>query len=92
MNIQDFDAQLKADNFSEIATVDKPIGYVMGEHQHPFEACALITAGDITLSVNGVETRYGVGEIFHLLPGTPHHESAGLQGVSYRVGRKQMKA
>jgi quercetin dioxygenase-like cupin family protein len=88
MNAQDFEAQLKADNFGEIVTLEKPIGYAMGEHTHPFEARALITRGDITLTVNGVSTTYGVGDIFRLPAQTPHHEDASAHGVTYVVGRK----
>lgn len=88
MNTQDFEAQLKADNFDEITLLEKPVGYAMGEHKHPFEARALITKGDITLTVNGVSTTYGVGDIFRLPAQTPHHESAAPHGVTYLVGRK----
>ena len=88
MNTQDFEAQLKADNFDEITLLEKPVGYAMGEHQHPFEARALITQGDITLIVNGVSTTYGVGDIFRLPAQTPHHENAAPNGVTYLVGRK----
>ena len=88
MNIHEFEAQLKADNFDEIVTLEKPIGYAMGEHTHPFEARALITKGDITLTVNGVSTKYGVGDIFRLPAQTPHHENAAAHGVTYLAGRK----
>ncbi len=88
MNVQDFEAQLKADNFDEITLVEKPVGYVMAEHQHPFEARALITKGDITLTVNGVATTYASGDIFRLPAQTPHHESAVPNGVTYLAGRK----
>jgi quercetin dioxygenase-like cupin family protein len=88
MNTQDFEAQLKADNFDEIVTLEKPIGYAMGEHTHPFEAWALITQGDITLTVNDVSTTYGVGDVFRLPAKTPHHENAAPNGVTYLVGRK----
>jgi quercetin dioxygenase-like cupin family protein len=89
MNTQDFEAQLRANNFDEIATLEKPVGYAMGEHQHPFEARALITKGDITLVVGGMSTTYGVGDVFHLPAQTPHHENAVPHGVTYLVGRKQ---
>ena len=88
MNTKDFEAQLKADKFDEITLVEKPVGYAMGEHQHPFEACALITQGDITLTVSGVSTTYGVGDIFRLPALTPHHENAAPHGVTYIAGRK----
>lgn len=90
MNATEFEALLQAQSYGEIVTVDKPVGYQMGLHQHPFDACALITAGEITISVAGVETRYGVGDVFRLAAGTPHLENAAAQGVSYRVGRRQI--
>ena len=89
MTPQEFEAQLKTEHYGEIAAVEKPAGYVMGEHLHAFDACALITAGAIVLQVDGVSTNYAVGDIFRLPAGTPHHESA-LAGVSYLVGRRQV--
>ena len=88
MNTQEFHDELKANGFEPALAIDRPVGYAMGEHQHPFDACALITAGDITLVVDGVSTRYGTGEVFRLPAGTPHHEAAGPQGVSYLSGRR----
>ena len=92
MNIQAFHDELKANGFDAALVIDRPIGYAMGEHQHPFDACALITAGDITLLVDGVSTRYGVGQVFRLPAGTPHHEAAGPQGVSFLSGRRPVAA
>lgn len=89
MNLEEFEAGLKADRYGEIVSVDKPAGYAMGEHQHPFDACALITAGEISLLVDGVSKAYAVGDIFHLPAGTPHHENAPT-GVTYLVGRRQV--
>lgn len=88
MNTQEFHAELKANGFDEAVPVDRAIGYAMGEHHHPFDACALITAGDITLVVDGVSSHYRVGEVFRLPAGTPHLEAAGPQGVSYLSGRR----
>lgn len=90
MNPADFEAQLKAENFDEVVPVERLPGYALGEHQHAFDACALITAGDITLVVAGVASNYGVGDIFRLPAGTPHHESAGVSGVQYLSGRRMV--
>lgn len=88
MNKQDFEAQLKAENFNEGVLLSKPIGYAMDEHAHPFEAWALILEGDISLRVNGALTTYAAGDVFRLPAETPHHESAVAHGVTYLVGRK----
>ena len=89
MNTRDFEAQLIAENFGEIVTVEKPVGYTMDEHQHPFEAWALITHGALTLQVAGVSTTYAAGDVFRLPAGTPHCESAISYGATYLAGRKQ---
>jgi quercetin dioxygenase-like cupin family protein len=89
---EDFFAGLKADCFAEAVTITQPVAYEMGEHQHDFDARALITAGQITLGVAGVSTTYFVGDVFRLAAGTPHHESAGPEGVTYLAGRRKVLA
>ena len=88
MNTQNFEAQLKVENFDPGVTVIKPVGYAMDEHAHPFEAWALIIEGDLTLCISGVNTVYVAGDTFRLPAGTPHHESAIPNGVTYLAGRK----
>ncbi len=88
MNLSQFEAQLAAEGYPTVTTVTQPPGYHLGEHVHAFDACALITRGDFTITVQGVATRYAVGEIFRLPAGTAHTESAGPQGVEYRAGRR----
>ncbi|MES2398510.1 MAG: cupin domain-containing protein [Pseudomonadota bacterium] len=89
MNPQEFESQLKAEGFTTIAPVERPVGYALGEHDHTFDACALITRGDFSLTVDGVATTYEAGQIFRLPAGTPHHESAGPNGASYISGRRE---
>lgn len=90
MNQTEFEAQLRTDRYDEIVTVEKPAGYLMAEHHHPFDACALITAGDFHITVNGLETTYHTGDIFSLPAGTPHLERAGAAGATYLAGRKRV--
>ena len=88
MNTHEFEAQLKSQGYQVIASVEQPPGYAMGEHTHPFDACALITAGDFTITVDGQARHYAVGDTFRLPAGTSHTESAGPQGVKYVAGRR----
>ncbi len=88
MTLNEFEIHLAAEAYGLAVNVDRPAGYTMGTHKHAFDACALITAGEITLTVEAVSTRYGVGDIFRLAAGTPHSESAGAAGVRYRAGRR----
>ena len=92
MNLHEFEAGLKAEHYGEITTVERAVGYALGEHQHPFDACALITSGDITLVLDGTARNYAGGDIFRIPAGMAHLESAGPSGVRYRVGRKMVAA
>lgn len=84
----DFETQLRSQGYQEVAAISRDAGYALGEHSHPFDACALIVSGDITLTVAGVASTYAVGSVFELPRNTPHHEHAGAQGVSYIAGRR----
>lgn len=92
MNLQAFHDELKVTGFDEAVAVDRAIGYAMDEHQHPFDAVAFITAGDITLVVNGVATCYREGDVFRLPAGTLHLEAAGPEGVRFLSGRRPIPA
>ena len=89
---EEFFAGLEADDFAPAVSIERPVGYAMGEHQHDFDARALIIAGQITLQVAGIATTYGVGDVFRLAAGTPHHESAGPDGVTFLSGRRTQAA
>lgn len=88
MNTQAFEESLKAEKYGEIVNVSKALGYKMDEHQHEFDACALIINGQIDISVDGIKTEYKAGDIFRLAAGTVHLEDASRYGVNYLVGRR----
>ena len=89
MDQQDFTERLAEEGYAEIVSVSREAGGALDVHTHPFEAKALIVAGEIFIRCVGEpEQRYGVGEIFHLPAGAPHAERYGAEGVTYLVGRK----
>ncbi len=79
---------LENSGFYEVTTVKREGSTGLGDHRHPFEAKALILAGDITIECGGVRTQYQAGEVFHLKQNELHSEYYGPQGVQYLVGRK----
>ena len=91
MNQATFEAALAAQGYAPAVLVQKPVGYEMGEHQHPFDAFALITEGEITIEVAGIKQSYAAGSTFQLPANTPHHESAIAHGVSYLAGRRELR-
>jgi hypothetical protein len=78
---------LADEGFPEPVFISREPGH-MDEHSHPFEAKALIVAGEITISTGGEARVYRAGEVFHVAAGLPHVEDYGPQGVQYLAGRK----
>jgi len=92
MTLNEFEAALKIDHYSEVLPITRAAGYAMNAHSHTFDARALITAGEFTLVVGGVPRTYGVGDIFQLPAGTLHEERSGPDGASYLAGRREVLA
>ena len=88
MNVQDFETTLRQDGFTELLVRQQPPGYFLGDHQHAFDARALIIQGDISLTVAGLVSAYPTGTVFELAACTLHQEQAGPEGVTYLVGRR----
>ena len=87
-NTQAFEDSLLAEQYAGAVLIERPAGYALGDHDHPFDAKALITRGEITIAVGDVERCYQVGDVFELLRGTQHTERVGETGVAYLVGRR----
>ncbi|MDH3747721.1 MAG: cupin domain-containing protein [Gammaproteobacteria bacterium] len=67
-----FDAyQLNASN-CEVLFASYPAGTEIDTHTHPTENCGVITQGELLLTVDGTEKRYGPGDWYHLLRGQRH--------------------
>jgi quercetin dioxygenase-like cupin family protein len=78
---------LSREGFEELVTVTREPG-AMDVHSHPFEAKALILAGEIHIRVGDDERLYKAGDVFHLPANVPHAERYGPEGVQYLVGRR----
>lgn len=67
-----FDAhQLDAEN-CKVLFATYPAGTKIDPHTHPTENCGVITRGELILTVDGEENRYGPGDWYHLLPEQRH--------------------
>lgn len=82
-----FTRQLTQEGY-EVEHKSLPAGKQVAAHTHPFEVKALVTAGQVTLGVDGKLTVYRAGDIFTMAQGCEHTERYGDDGVSYVVGRK----
>jgi quercetin dioxygenase-like cupin family protein len=88
MQRDEFIALLHAEGFNEVVTVTRDPNGSLDVHTHPFEAKALILAGDLVIRCGDDTRHYRVGDVFHLAKNVEHREDYGPDGVSYLVGRK----
>lgn len=88
MERSEFEAELKAQGFPEIAIGEQEPNCSRAEHAHHFDVSALVLEGEITLGVGGERRTYRAGDRFTMAAGCMHTEDVGPAGVRYVVGRR----
>jgi quercetin dioxygenase-like cupin family protein len=84
-----FKALLLADGFPEPVLVERECNGFLDLHSHSFEVRALITHGQMEITIDGDSQPYGVGDAFHLTLNQVHTERYGNDGVRYLASRRQ---
>jgi quercetin dioxygenase-like cupin family protein len=87
MDTSAFEAELRREGYQEILTRSAKPGPTP-VHTHPFDAYAIIVAGEMTVNWDGGSTHCKVGDTFRLDAGREHHEVYGPEGATYLVGRR----
>jgi quercetin dioxygenase-like cupin family protein len=85
-----FKAFLLAEGFPEPVLVERERNGFFDLHSHSFEVHALITHGQMEITIDGDSQLYGVGDAFHLTQGQVHSERYGSDGVRYLASRRQL--
>lgn len=85
---EQFQQSALADGFDEVLQRDWAPNTVLDTHTHPFAVRAVVVAGQMWLSVDGVERELTVGDTFVLDANVPHAERYGPVGASYWVARR----
>jgi quercetin dioxygenase-like cupin family protein len=88
MERAEFERRLADGGYTAVPKEMAP-GEVVTDHAHPWDVCALVTVGDITLTIDGAATNYATGDVFVMEAGCVHHEVVGCDGVQYLAGRRQ---
>lgn len=88
LDVSAFDADALAQGYEQVLDrVWAPLT-VVETHTHPFAAKAVVTQGEMWLTV-GDETRHLLpGDSFELDREVPHSERYGPAGATYRVARR----
>lgn len=87
MDITEFERSLTSDGYVGVLK-DMAANIVVADHSHPWDVRALVTAGQITLTVDAVSTTYQPGDVFTMAAGCVHYEHVGANGVEYLAGRR----
>ena len=88
MNRQQFEAQLKADGYTEIEAKFLQSRPANDHHGHPYAVRGLVLTGAFTVAQNNISKTYLPGEIFSVARGCEHSEEIGPAGAEVLVGRK----
>lgn len=91
MNTEPFDtfrSQALAEGFDEVLERRWDPGTVLDTHTHPFSVKAVVTAGELWLTVDGTTRHLRAGDTFALDREVPHAERYGEQGATFWVARR----
>lgn len=83
-----FRDQSLAQGFAEVLERRWQPQQVVPLHTPPFEAKALVTEGEMWLTVGGETQHLQAGDRFELAADVPHDERYGDQGAVYWVARR----
>jgi len=89
MTLSEFESQALAQGYGAVVVRQWEPGTVLDSHTHPFDASALVVAGDMWLTVGTVTRHLGPGDRFEVAHGVVHAERYGPQGATYWVARRE---
>ena len=84
----EFEADLKAAGFVDIAEKTWDASHTQAPHVHPFFVKALVTQGEMTIRCRGEAKHCEAGDTFVMEQGAEHVEIVGSEGVTFISGRK----
>lgn len=87
MTENEFEAQLKADGYTEVETQTLEPRPGKGRHRHLFAIRGLVLSGTFIVTRDEAVT-HKAGQIFDVPEGQLHDESIGPDGARILVGRK----
>ena len=91
MNLPSFDEfkqKAMAADFDEVIEREWAPNTVLDTHTHPFAVHAVVTRGEMWLTMNGQTQHLLPGSIFELARDVPHDERYGAEGATYWVARQ----
>jgi hypothetical protein len=87
-DFSDFQRNARAQGYDEVFARRWPANAVIEVHSHPFAVKALVTEGEMWLTVGDATRHLKIGDTFELDRGVPHAERYGAEGATYWVARR----
>jgi hypothetical protein len=91
MNESEFEAELKADGYTEIETRNLEPRPGKGRHRHLFAIRGLVLSGAFIVTRDSEPVTFGPRQVFAVAHGELHDESIGADGARVLIGRKFSK-
>ena len=88
MDVPGFTSSLERDGYQNIETRERTPNDRTPDHSHPYDVRALVLAGEITLTWNGMTRSFTAGEVFTMDGDCKHTEVIGPEGLRVLVGRR----
>ena len=88
----EFEAASRALGFDEVIERRWPPSQVVDTHSHPFAVQAIVTQGEMWLSVGNLTRHLRAGDRFELGFDEPHAERYGADGATYWAARRHTPA
>jgi len=86
-----FQADARAAGFEEVLERRWAPDTELDLHTHEFSLEAVVTQGEMWLTVEGITRHLKPGDVFALAARQPHSERYGREGASYWVARRTPK-
>lgn len=83
-----FREQALAEGFDEVLVREWAAHTVLDTHTHPFSVKAVVTQGELWLTVGDTTRHLRPGDRFELARDVPHAERYGADGAAYWVARR----
>lgn len=87
-NFETFAQQARAAGFDEVIERRWEPLTVLDTHTHPFAVQAVVTQGQLWLTIDGQTRELCAGDRFELGREVPHAERYGPEGATYWVARR----
>jgi len=88
VDFQAFETDMRSQGYDEVLQRDWAPGTVLERHTHPFAVQAVVTRGEMWLTVGDATRHLRPGDTFELDRDVPHAERYGDDGATYWVARR----